>query len=233
MWAPFCPSMPRLPVAPPKPPFKPSLQLRYAPVFDFPAPRAFLWLPAIIAVTVFALLWGSGAGNARVEGAPIQPSPYGTGKAIKSGNGQEKDEFNSGLRVSPYALSILIGVLTIGLQVLLKLMSRQPPANKSHGLIREDLVWWLDWVIAAVVAFMVLALNRADDHEVMTTEQVLTLVFVFISGLTGIPTMVRNFGYDTAHDPPALRTGRGIVLPNLAGAVILLATVVAGAQLAG
>jgi len=203
-------------------------------VFDSLTPRVLLWLPAIIAAMVLVLSWGSGAGNARAgsDGATQGQLPSKAGKAIKSENGQ-KEELNSGLRVSPFALSILIGVLTIGLQILLKLMSRQPPANKSHGLIREDLVWWLDWVIAAIVAFMVLALNRADDHEAMTTEQVFTLVFVFISGLTGIPAMVRNFGYDTAHDPPALRTGRGIVLPNLAGAVILLATVVAGAQLAG
>ncbi|HET9592932.1 MAG TPA: hypothetical protein VFP17_08450 [Solirubrobacterales bacterium] len=204
-------------------------------MFELSGPKLLLWLSVVVAAVVLALAssWVSGDARARSGGANRGQSQSQAETQVQSGNKQEKDDVNSGLRVSPFALSILIGVLTIGLQVLLKLMSRQPPSNKSHGLIREDLVWWLDWVIAAVVAFMVLALNRADGHMALTTEQVFTLVFVFITGLTGIPTMVRNFGYDTAHDPPALRTGRGIVLPNLAGAVILLATVVAGAQLAG
>lgn len=197
-------------------------------------PKLFLWLTSAAAALVLALVISASSGDARaqIDGASkVQRSRLD--KEIPADSMREKRDFNSGLRVSPFALSILIGVLTIGLQILLKMTSRRPPANKNHGLIREDLVWWLDWVIAAVVAFMVLALNRADGHDALTTEQVLTLVFVFISGLSGIPMMVRNFGYDTDHDPPALRTGRGIVLPNLGGAVILLATVVAGAQLAG
>ncbi len=193
--------------------------------------RILIWLLATAAAMFLP------AGGWACSGARAQPTatsaPIPNARKKKPEADRTEASADKGLRISPFALSLLIGVMTIGLQILLKLISRQPPRNKSHGLIREDLVWWLDWVIAAVVALMVLALDRADGRGSLSTVQVLTLIFVFILGLSGIPAMVRNFGYDNAHDPPALRTGRGIVLPNLAGAVILLGTVVAGAQLAG
>jgi|GEM_PF-5943774 len=137
------------------------------------------------------------------------------------------------LRISPVALSVVVAILTVAIQLLLKLGSRQPLPGKRHGLVREDLVWWLDWVVAAVVACLVLGLSTARDGGSFDAVQFLILGFVFILGLGGIPNMVRLYGYDLTSEPPALRTLMGIVVPNLAGALILMGTISSGAQLGG
>lgn len=121
------------------------------------------------------------------------------------------------------------------LQLLLKLASRQPEQSRRHGLGRDDLVWWLDWVVAAVIAFTVLGLNTARDHGSLSQNQIMILVVSFVAGLLALPAFVRTWGYapPTDHDGrPALRTVLGILLPNLVGAGILLSAVVSGAQLA-
>jgi hypothetical protein len=136
--------------------------------------------------------------------------------------------------MSPLLLSLCVAGITVVLQVWLKIASRQR-APGARRLSREDLVWWLDWVIAAAIAFTVLAVTEAHAHRAMEVGQVLLLVLVTFCGFGGLPVLVREWGYEPASTAPgsvpSLRTWRGIVLPNLAGAIVLLAAVSAGAKL--
>jgi hypothetical protein len=135
--------------------------------------------------------------------------------------------------LGPIALGGVIAAITVALQVWLKLLSRQPPDDDAkHGLVREDLVWWRDWVVAAVVSVALLAFSTAHARDSLTSPQVATLIFVFIMGASGLPGMIRTWGYTTA-TPPALRRWMGIFVPNVAGALILLAAIASGAKLAG
>lgn len=139
----------------------------------------------------------------------------------------------SGLGIDPVLLGLAIGLATVGLRLLLNWASREPPTDKWHGLVREDFVWWLDWVVAAVISFGVLVLSRAHDHGSLNTLQACGLLATFILGLIFMPTFVRNRGYDTATTPPILKLLPGIVVPNVFGAVLLLAAVSSGASLVG
>ncbi len=121
----------------------------------------------------------------------------------------------------------------MGLQLWLKFLSREPPDGKNHGLEREDLVWWIEWVVAAAVAFTVLALTTAGDGGSLSQIQIGGLVVVFFVGFSGLPGLVRAFGYDKSGETPSLKRGMGILIPNLLGAVILMVAVISGASLAG
>jgi hypothetical protein len=160
----------------------------------------------------------------RVTLAPVSVTELETAKAAGA---------TARLRIAPVLLGLFIAAVTVGLQIWLKITSRDPPRDKRHGLAREDLVWWLDWVVAAVVAFSILALSTAHSHGSLDTTQVVELFVCFGLGLSGVPGLVRNWGYDKSHNPPALKTLMGIVVPNLLGAVILMAAVASGARLAG
>jgi hypothetical protein len=100
-------------------------------------------------------------------------------------------------------------------------------------LVREDLVWWLDWVVAAVVSFSLLALSAARTHVSLSVSQAVALVVCLAFGLSGLPGLVRNWGYDATSSPPALRTMMGIIIPNIVGAAILMAAIASGANLSG
>lgn len=132
-------------------------------------------------------------------------------------------------RVSPLALSGVVAAVTVALQLWLKLISRKPETGSSHALGRDDLVWWLDWVVAAAVSFTVLAFAKAEGASI-EGAQILILVAILLLGFSGLPGVVRIWGYDEG-PPPTLRTMRGILLPNLAGAVILTAAMAAGVEL--
>jgi hypothetical protein len=166
----------------------------------------------------------------------INSGPTGQLVALPSQSGaspgQAVDD-ESALRIAPALLGVLVAASTVLLQLWLKATSREPPSDKRHGLRREDLVWWLDWVVAAVVSFSLLALSAADTGNSLSTSQTITLVACFLFGLSGLPGLVRNWGYDKSTNPPALRTILGILIPNLVGAAILLAAVASGAELAG
>jgi drug/metabolite transporter (DMT)-like permease len=100
-------------------------------------------------------------------------------------------------------------------------------------LVREDFVWWLDWVVAAVISFGVLVLSRAHDHGSLNTLQACGLLATFALGLLFVPTFVRNRGYDKDATPPVRKVLPGIVVPNVFGAVLLIAAVSSGASLVG
>jgi hypothetical protein len=160
------------------------------------------------------------------------PSPKQRQVKVSSGV-PDQTVSEEALGMNPLVLGLLIGVGTVLLQIMLKFLSREPPGNKRHGLVREDLVWWLDWVVAAAISFTILAFSRAHDHGSLEMHQVAGLIFTLVFGVAGLPGLVRAYGYDKSSNPPALRTGTGIVVPNVVGGVILITAVASGASLAG
>jgi hypothetical protein len=130
-------------------------------------------------------------------------------------------------------LGLIVGAATVLLQLWLKVISREPPAGKRHGLVREDLVWWIEWVVAAAISFTVLALSSAGSDGSLSLDQVLALIAVLFGGLSGLPGLVRLFGYDKSTDPPVVDKWMGILVPNLLGIGILMGAVLSGASLAG
>lgn len=157
----------------------------------------------------------------------------GTAVGLTNSSHGEQTAKNDSLRIGPVLLGVVVGLVTVALQVWLKFISRDPPQGKNHGLEREDLVWWIEWVVAAAVSFTVLALTTAGDGGSLSQIQIIGLVIVFFVGFSGLPGLVRAFGYDKSDGTPSLKRVMGILVPNLLGAVILMVAVISGASLAG
>ncbi|HEX5525969.1 MAG TPA: hypothetical protein VFX44_02090 [Solirubrobacterales bacterium] len=133
---------------------------------------------------------------------------------------------HEGLGIDSRLLSVLIGIVAVVLQIPLEKAAR---SDKGPRLVREDLVWWIDWVIAAAIGFGVLALSRAHNHGSLSECQIGLLIATFSLGCVGLPTLVRAYGYDRSRQPPALRAMLGILVPNMVGAFILVGAVLSGA----
>jgi hypothetical protein len=136
------------------------------------------------------------------------------------------------LSISPILLSASVAIATVALHLLLKFAATPAPEGKRHGLVREDLVWWRDWVVVAVVSLAIYALSTAASHATLSIKQTVFVGVALLFGIGALPPIVKAFGY-TQQDPPAVRTFAGIVIPNVAGALILMATIASGATLTG
>lgn len=151
--------------------------------------------------------------------------------------------------------SVLVGLgapfLVTSLEMWLKFVSRTTAPGQPWRSVftRDDFSWWLQWIITAVVAlaaFLLRAARELDDtgRGGLTLEAanqslsglLMLLIFILFGGLSFLPTLVSRFGYHhTSPMPgssvttgPTLRIGRGIVLPNIVGVIVLLAVVAAG-----
>lgn len=138
----------------------------------------------------------------------------------------------SELTLSPVLLSVVVAVATVLLHLWLKWASTEPPAGKRHGFVREDLAWWFDLVVVAIVALGIYALSTAAHRATLHLGQSFLVGVALVGGIGVLPTFVRNLGY-TKTTPPRLRTWVGVFIPNVLGMLILLATIASGAKLAG
>lgn len=129
-----------------------------------------------------------------------------------------------------YAVAVTLGLATatVCLQLWLKLISRQPPPGKSHGLNLDDAVWWIDWIVTASVTLVGFVLLAVANGKQVTLGQVALALFSLFLGYSAMPYGVKMLCYDSQGQ---LKGWRYIVPANIVGIMILLSSVAAGAEL--
>ncbi|MEU9895000.1 hypothetical protein ACIBCS_05965 [Streptomyces phaeochromogenes] len=126
-----------------------------------------------------------------------------------------------------FTLSIVIVVISIGLQLLLKIASSD--SSGTSPVNKEDLVLWKDLTISAVVSFSVYAATSVKEAQ-FNQYQLMALVSVIVLSCAIVPTYVRWYGYDSATGAP--HRWRGIMLPNALGAISVVVAIVFGVNFA-
>lgn len=148
------------------------------------------------------------------------------------------------------AVGVAASCMVSAAQLWLKFTSRvrkTPDQPWRSVLTREDFTWWIDWIVSACVALAAFVITSSaqagvaapvrDPGEPPLSNLVLLLIAILVSGASVLPTLVNRFGYDMPTDnspeEPVLRMWRGVVLPNIAAAIILIAVVAAGVSSGG
>ncbi|MFD6293987.1 hypothetical protein ACFWFU_04040 [Streptomyces sp. NPDC060235] len=140
-----------------------------------------------------------------------------------------------GLKVLVGALSLALSVVV--LQVWLKFVSREPEPDpsrpsgrKRHAFTIEDAVWWIDWVVTASIALIILVLNASHNKKPTATLQVGIGFAVLFLGYSVIPVFVRQVCYD---GNGKIKSWKHVAVLNFIGMGILLSSAAAGANVNG
>ncbi|MER5517228.1 hypothetical protein [Streptomyces sp. NPDC002763] len=131
--------------------------------------------------------------------------------------------------VGRLTLSFVVILISIGLQLLLKISSSDSAG--ASPINKEDAVLWKDLTISAVVSFSVYAATRVQETQ-FNQYQLMALVGVIILSCAIVPTYVRWYGYDSTTTPPAPHRWRGIVIPNVLSAISIVVAIVFGVNFA-
>lgn len=130
---------------------------------------------------------------------------------------------------SRLTLSFVVILISIGLQLLLKISSSDSAGTSPIN--KEDAVLWKDLTISAVVSFSVYAATRVQEAQ-FNQYQLMALVGVIVLSCAIVPTYVRWYGYDSTTSPPVPHRWRGIVIPNVLSAVSIVVAIVFGVNFA-
>ncbi|MFJ9941314.1 hypothetical protein [Streptomyces erythrochromogenes] len=116
------------------------------------------------------------------------------------------------------------------MQTWIKYASRKAPAGRTHGLRRDDALFWIDWLVTAALALGVSLVTASMQGKPVGTFQVGVALSVLVLGLAVMPKVVQEMCYDSTGD---LKGWSHIVSANAAGLVILLSSVAAGVKVYG
>jgi hypothetical protein len=125
-------------------------------------------------------------------------------------------------------LSMAIALATTLLQGWLRIISREPPAEKRIDVSKEDLIWWADWVVSGSLTLAILLLYAAKDHKVIDLKSLIITFLSLFLGYSALPFVARMLIYDK---DGKIKEWWYIAITNLLGALILLGTVAGGATL--
>ncbi|MFF0293158.1 hypothetical protein ACFYST_08205 [Kitasatospora sp. NPDC004614] len=117
-----------------------------------------------------------------------------------------------------------------GVQTFMKLVSREPPPGKKHGLTIEDAVFWIDWTVTAAVAFCAAMIGASIQHKPMDIVTVTLGIAVLFFGIAVFPVVVRSVCYDGSG---AIKGWVYVVAADAVGIVILMSSVAAGVKTYG
>ncbi|GAA0487121.1 hypothetical protein ACFQ2B_22965 [Streptomyces stramineus] len=123
-----------------------------------------------------------------------------------------------------------LAIAVVILQGWLKFVSREPPNGKKHGLKMEDSVWWIDWIVTASIALVVLVLAASHDGRATATLQVGLGFGVLFLGYSVIPFFVRQICYN---GNGKIKSWKHIAVLNFVGMGILLSSAAVGANVNG
>ena len=129
--------------------------------------------------------------------------------------------------VGRLTLSFVVILISIGLQLLLKISSSDTTGTSPVN--KEDAVLWKDLTISAVVSFSVYAATRVQDTQ-FNQYQLMALVGVIVLSCAIVPTYVRWYGYDSTNNSP--HKWRGIVIPNILSSISIVVAIVFGVNFA-
>ncbi|MCX4819387.1 hypothetical protein OG883_05595 [Streptomyces sp. NBC_01142] len=116
-----------------------------------------------------------------------------------------------------------------GMQLIMKVISREPPPGKKVNLTLEDAVLWIDWVVTAGVA-LALTLLSATARGEASVDVLVGLLFVCVVGMLVVPVLVRVLCYDGTG---GIKGWSYVVLADLAGMMVLLVSVTTGVNIYG
>lgn len=130
--------------------------------------------------------------------------------------------------MSALAMALAVAAVTAVVQVWIKAVARQPPPGKAFHFMREDSVLWIEWVGSGAVSLALMAIVAANNSQSLKPFQTYTALFAMAVACGPLPLILRGFLYDPASGQ--LKDWRRIWLANIAGLVILLAAIAAGAD---
>ncbi|MGW0584276.1 hypothetical protein ACWD25_52185 [Streptomyces sp. NPDC002920] len=130
------------------------------------------------------------------------------------------------------------------MQIIMKIISREPPPGKKIPLTIEDSLFWVDWVVTAAVALSLSLLSSSKHHEQASaagvggasggtaddTDKLIGLFFVFGGGMLLLPLLIRYFCYDGTGK---IKGWPYVILTNAAGVTVLLVAVTTGVNIYG
>ncbi|WUH97980.1 hypothetical protein OHR68_31425 [Spirillospora sp. NBC_00431] len=132
-------------------------------------------------------------------------------------------------------ITVVVTLVTAGLQITLKGLSRTELPNKRHGLTREDGLFWTDWTIAAGLALASTLVVASSKNLPVPMSQVLLCLVAILLGCTAFPFLLRLFAYENGAKIKEwgwLKMG-WIFIANGAGGMILLSAVAVGVKVYG
>lgn len=132
-------------------------------------------------------------------------------------------------------ITVVVTLVTAGLQITLKGLSRTELPNKKHGLTREDGLFWTDWTIAAGLALATTLVVASSKNVTVPMSQVILCLVSIVLGCTAFPFLLRLFAYDTGAKLKEwgwFKMG-WIFIANGAGVLILLSAVAVGVTVYG
>lgn len=125
-------------------------------------------------------------------------------------------------------------LLTLGLaaavailQTWLKVVSREPQPGKRYALTLDDAVFWIDWIVTAVIALCAALIGASLNHRPIGTATVFVALGVLFLGTTFMPFGVRMLCYNGSG---VIKGWLYVVCADAIGMVVLLSSVVAGVK---
>lgn len=126
-----------------------------------------------------------------------------------------------------WLITLVLVAIVSGMQLIIKIISREPPPGKRVNLSLEDAVLWIDWVVAAGVA-LALSLLSTTAHGQASPQVFIGLLFVSIVGMLLLPVLVRVLCYDVSG---TIKGWSYVALANFAGMMVLLVAVTTGVKI--
>lgn len=143
-----------------------------------------------------------------------------------------------------WLITLILLATVAAMQIIMKVMSREPPPGKKIPLAIEDALFWVDWVVTAAVALSLSLLSSskhigqqvaagaggASGGAADDSDKVIGLLFVFGVGMLLLPLLIRYFCYDGTGK---IKGWPYVILSNAAGVTILLVAVTTGVDIYG
>ncbi|GGP37669.1 hypothetical protein [Saccharothrix coeruleofusca] len=124
-------------------------------------------------------------------------------------------------------VTLAVAVGTACAQMFMKAASRPGLGGRSHGLRRDDLLFWTDWIIAASVALIGSALALSFAGKPVPPLQLVASFLALLLGVTAFPIFLRSFAYAGRAE---MEKWGWVVTANLVGIVFLLSAVLLGVR---
>ncbi|MCH0567953.1 hypothetical protein I3F60_01500 [Streptomyces sp. MUM 136J] len=94
----------------------------------------------------------------------------------------------------------------------------------------EDAIWWIDWIVAASIALVILTLTASSNGKPVATAAVALGFVALFLGFSVMPLVVRQQFYDSSG---RIKSWKHIASLNVIGMAILLSSAVVGANVNG
>ncbi|GLW94750.1 hypothetical protein [Actinokineospora globicatena] len=127
-------------------------------------------------------------------------------------------------------ITAVLAVGTAGLQMVMKGLSRTNLPGKSHGLSRDDALFWTDWTVTAILALAGSVVVATSQNKAIPTTQVVWMVVVIVLSCSAFPFFLRVFAYgpDAKLKAWGPRGAGWILVCNFVGILVLLGAVFTG-----